>query len=327
MEDERLIRYGASWIQQLRIYFENMNEIIKRPVDGRISKRLVQAFGNNMNGDAVLICRYLSPQTPPPGVSCLNQVARFVSLIPFLEDWKSFGCASLDIWCTSQEFLDVGAGDWEEHGILLHNLIIWLQLKGATSDSASEEWYLVIGSGLPEGDTVYVMQKNTHSGDGGVSFWNPCTGDVFVASHKQSPLIDIGCILTAENIFANIQGDTSPHLLSYNVKDSSIWRPFFQDPSAQMDDWCVGCSCVCNPGPSRISRPATLASIQDLHLRYDAPNIVHAEQIQVKLTEEIKVRPIICLSVSEYIKFCAEISPPMAYEFREPSLCKHFFQC
>jgi hypothetical protein len=31
-----------------------------------------------------------------------------------------------------------------------------------------------------------------------------------------------------------------------------------------------------------------LASIQDLHLRYDAPNIVHAEQIQVKLTEEIK---------------------------------------
>ncbi len=327
MEDERLIRYGASWIQQLRIYFENMNEIIKRPVDGRISKRLVQAFGNNMNGDAVLICRYLSPQTPPPGVSCLNQVARFVSLIPFLEDWKSFGCASLDIWCTSQEFLDVGAGDWEEHGILLHNLIIWLQLKGATSDSASEEWYLVIGSGLPEGDTVYVMQKNTHSGDGGVSFWNPCTGDVFVASHKQSPLIDIGCILTAENIFANIQGDTSPHLLSYNVKDSSIWRPFFQDPSAQMDDWCVGCSCVCNPGPSRISRPATLASIQDLHLRYDAPNIVHAEQIQVKLTEEIKVRPIICLSVSEYIKICAEISPPMAYESREPSLCKHFFQC
>ena len=170
-------------------------------------------------------------------------------------------------------------------------------------------------------------QKNTHSGDGGVSFWNPCTGDVFVASHKQSPLIDIGCILTAENIFANIQGDTSPHLLSYNVKDSSIWRPFFQDPSAQRDDWCIGCSCVCNPGPSRISRPATLASIQDLHLRYDAPNIVHAEQIQVKLTEEIKVRPIICLSVSEYIKFCAEISPSMAYEFREPSLCKHFFQC
>ena len=119
-------------------------------------------------------------------------------------------------------------------------------------------------------------------------FLNPCTGDVFVASHKQSPLIDIGCILTAENIFANIQGDTSPHLLSYNVKDSSIWRPFFQDPSAQRDDWCIGCSCVCNPGPSRISRPATLASIQDLHLRYDAPNIVHAEQIQVKLTEEIK---------------------------------------
>ena len=121
--------------------------------------------------------------------------------------------------------------------------------------------------------------------------------------------------------------DVYKRQLSYNVNDSSIWRPFFQDPSAQRDDWCIGCSCVCNPGPSRISRPATLASIQDLHLRYDAPNIVHAEQIQVKLTEEIKVRPIICLSVSEYIKFCAEISPPMAYEFREPSLCKHFFQC
>ena len=31
-----------------------------------------------------------------------------------------------DLWCTSQEFLDLGYGDWEEHAVLLANYFMWL---------------------------------------------------------------------------------------------------------------------------------------------------------------------------------------------------------
>jgi len=44
-----------------------------------------------------------------------------VSLIPQIEDNQAFAGQLPDLWCTSQEFLDLGAGDVEEHAILLCN--------------------------------------------------------------------------------------------------------------------------------------------------------------------------------------------------------------
>ena len=148
IEDSALIRYGVHWVQQLRLYLENICNVMKRPVNDRIPKRIIEVFGNNMHGDAILICQYMHPQRPPVGVDTYLKAARFVSLIPFLDDWQSFGCANLDVWCTSQEFLDIGAGDWEEHGILLHNLLWWLQLHGQFPNTAAETFHLIIGSGI-----------------------------------------------------------------------------------------------------------------------------------------------------------------------------------
>jgi coiled-coil and C2 domain-containing protein 2A len=51
----------------------------------------------------------------------IEKAARFVSLIPQIEDNQSFAGQLPDLWCTSQEFLDLGAGDVEEHAILLCN--------------------------------------------------------------------------------------------------------------------------------------------------------------------------------------------------------------
>ena len=291
LEEESLIRYGTNWIQQLRIFLENINEIVKRPVDGRIPKRVVTVFGNNMKGDAVLICRYLLPQNPPPGIDSLLRAARFVSLIPFLDDWQTFGCANLDVWCTSQEFLDIGAGDWEEHGILLHNFIWWLQIHANVLGSTNENIYLVIGSGIPEGNTVYVMQqsnaRSTRVADG-VTLWNACTGETYSATDSLCPLVDIGCILNVRNVFANLQGVMHPHLLTYEFDDNNCWRPFFSDPSRRTVDCCAGWVCVCNPGPTQISRPKTLTSVQEISLQYDGPDVIHAEKIQTELGDEIK---------------------------------------
>ena len=291
LEEEGLIRYGVNWVQQLRLFLENISDVVKRPVDSRIQNRLIEVFGNNMQGDAVLICRYLTPQQPPPGVDTSYRAARFVSLIPFLDDWQSFGCANLDVWCTSQEFLDIGAGDWEEHGILLHNFVWWLQLE-AKVPASSSDIFLVIGSGIPEGDTVYVMQRQQQYSalDGtGILLWNACTGHVFNALDRRCPLVDIGCVVTGENIHANLQGIRALHLLTYNFNDGELWRPFFAtkppNPIA-----CGGYVCVCNPGPVQMSRPVNLMSVQDQRLLYDAPDILYAEAIQSDLANEIKVR-------------------------------------
>jgi coiled-coil and C2 domain-containing protein 2A len=55
----------------------------------------------------------------------VRHCVHFVSLIPFLEDWQTF-MGEGDIWCTSQQFLDILAGDFEEHAVLLHNYLLYL---------------------------------------------------------------------------------------------------------------------------------------------------------------------------------------------------------
>ena len=313
LEEEKLISYGINWVQQLRIYLENISDVVKRPVDSHIPNRVIEVFGSNLQGDAVLICRYLKPQRPPPGVDTFERAARFVSLIPFLDDWQSFGCANLDIWCTSQEFLDIGAGDWEEHGILLHNFMWWLQLETDASTSIFD-LYLVIGSGIPEGNTIYVLQRdhNHASLDGGsVILWNACSGHAFSALDPRCPLVDIGCIVAAGNIHANLQGVRALHLLSYDFGDGEVWRPFFasRPPNTIV---CGNCVCMCNPGPVQMSRPSNLTSVQEYTLQYDAPDILRAEEIQNLITNEIKVLSVMLGSTHESL--CIGPSATMSRE-------------
>ena len=87
--------------------------------------------------------------TSLPVETQMLQLARFVGLIPFLDDFQLDGGNdedvdpdSLDVWClvyslywytstntdaehscrcTSSEFIDIMAGDWEEHATMLCN--------------------------------------------------------------------------------------------------------------------------------------------------------------------------------------------------------------
>ena len=69
----------------------------------------------------------------------VREVARFVSMIPFLDDWHVDG-ESTDMWCLSHEFLELRAGDWEEHAILLVNYILHLK-------KPQKDVYLLTGEG------------------------------------------------------------------------------------------------------------------------------------------------------------------------------------
>ena len=64
LEEEGLIRYGVNWVQQLRLFLENISDVVKRPVDSRIQNRLIEVFGNNMQGDAVLILSLIHISEP-----------------------------------------------------------------------------------------------------------------------------------------------------------------------------------------------------------------------------------------------------------------------
>jgi len=120
-EDQKLLDDGSKWLHDLRTKCKFKNSHIK-------------LFGESLNGTSVLLCRFLTPQKPPEDVVgnvvndlyAIERVARFVSMIPYVEDLGFFGAEMPDLFSTSQEFLDLGGGDYEEHAILLCNYFAYI---------------------------------------------------------------------------------------------------------------------------------------------------------------------------------------------------------
>ena len=92
-------------------------------------------MGTDIEGRSRLVCRYVTEEEPPLSLFDgdmvndlygIEKVARFVSLIPFLTDAQMFEGKAVDLWCTSKTFLDIQAGDWEEHAILLCNFFNYI---------------------------------------------------------------------------------------------------------------------------------------------------------------------------------------------------------
>ena len=92
------------------------------------------------------------------------------------------------MWCTSGQFLDILAGDWGEHAVLLWNYFQWLKVNGKWPGNRDDViFYLVIGRAIPEGNTVYVLQY--YPGDPRTAvFWNACTGHAYGAGDPRCPL-------------------------------------------------------------------------------------------------------------------------------------------
>jgi len=57
------------------------------------SPRIVKVFLENLRGESVFVCKYLTPLEPPPDIysgpddpKAIEKAARFVSLIPYMDD-------------------------------------------------------------------------------------------------------------------------------------------------------------------------------------------------------------------------------------------------
>lgn len=169
--DRPLVSYTQMWLQTIK------------DIGPHTKKRRYMLFGSNSDGLSVLICRYLKPLMPPPGVSTRRACIHIVSLLPFIPDSQAF-VGELDLWCTAAQAWQIMGGDEEEHATILYNYLYYLSLKargesekvvdkkqnetsrdrfylGYPSEEfiRHEELFLVLGEAIPEGNTVYVMMR------------------------------------------------------------------------------------------------------------------------------------------------------------------------
>jgi hypothetical protein len=54
----------------------------------------------------------------------------------YVSDAQSF-IGEVDLWCTNQQFWEIGAGDEEEHATMLYNYLYYIMSKKKTSTNAT----------------------------------------------------------------------------------------------------------------------------------------------------------------------------------------------
>nr|XP_011749884.1 coiled-coil and C2 domain-containing protein 2A isoform X3 [Macaca nemestrina] len=205
-EDEKLLQATEKFQAECALKFPN-RQCLTTVID--------------ISGKTVFITRYLKPLNPPQELlnvypnnlqATAELVARYVSLIPFLPDTVSFG-GICDLWSTSDQFLDLLAGDEEEHAVLLCNYFLSLGKKA----------WLLMGNAIPEGPTAYVLTWE----QGHYLIWNPCSGHFYGQFDTFCPLKNVGCLIGPDNIWFNIQRYDSPLRINFDVTKPKLWKSFF----------------------------------------------------------------------------------------------------
>lgn len=205
-ENEHLIHHAYFWQLELKKKFP---------------KREFKILATDLNGKKVFLTRYIRDQNMPTSFgidpmtalpNAMELASRYVSLIPYISDSVAFPDLC-DLWSTSDQFLQMLAGDEEEHAVLLCNYFLWLRKQA----------WLVIGTGIPEGSTTYVLSLH----QGVYNLWNAHTGEKFTVDDAYCPLQDIACLINGENIWANVQSSGQPYRMSFDLTKSKLWKPFF----------------------------------------------------------------------------------------------------
>lgn len=153
-----------------------------------------------------------------------------------------------DITCTSQEFLDLGSGDSEEHAMLLCNFFNFIDKdQGRQAPGKNYHSYIIYGEAIPDGACWYVLRRDIEHNF--VEIWNPMTAEVynfdliisparqvFGRANKQSmnqrtndpqcTMRKIWTIVGQENVWANIQKEEAPVLIRYDLENLKNWKPF-----------------------------------------------------------------------------------------------------
>ena len=118
-----------------------------------LTNRKINPLVADVTGKSVLMTRFFKSIKPPPELlesgdskASATSIAWFVSLIPYLPNNGLFPGLQ-DIWPTCDQILHMMVGSEIEHAMLLCNFFTTIGKKA----------FLVLGQGVPEGDTAYVL--------------------------------------------------------------------------------------------------------------------------------------------------------------------------
>ena len=222
--------------------------------NARRREKNIKLWGENLNGYSIFMPRFLTPLRPPGDPldeNAYQEAARYVALIPFKIDSQAFQDLP-DIWANCQEFLDLRAGDYEEHAILLCNYFNFIDREQKKTQFKN---YLVLGKGVPEGNTVYVLRRNTLSQE--VEIWNAIYGEPYFfkreimktnflcipckagtkmdpASSATCPLQQVNCVVSDENVWINKQAHENPLAVNFDLNNKRDWMPFLTYTSSPL---------------------------------------------------------------------------------------------
>lgn len=201
LESEEVILRAQAWLKKVRDMTKNVKE-----------KRRLLLMAAPTGGKPIVACRMVKRQAPPDGLEQKQQLVRFVSMIPNASDAQVFDTL-VGMWCTSQEFLRLNAGDDEEHALLLCNYFKYIGIDA----------YVVLGYDYINGKTAFVATKEANK----ITLYDPLSGLKWSTKDRDCLLYSVGMIFNDENVWANIQNEAAPFSIDWNMHNPKKWYPFF----------------------------------------------------------------------------------------------------
>uniref|UniRef100_A0A6I8PHA0 Coiled-coil and C2 domain containing 2B n=1 Tax=Ornithorhynchus anatinus TaxID=9258 RepID=A0A6I8PHA0_ORNAN len=183
------------------------------------NRRIVTVVFND-EGRYILAPRYIRALNPPQPLldvflndlnATLALLARFVSLIPCTAD-PSEGNGSLEIWMTSEHCISMAIGNKEEHAVLLCNYFLYLKKKA----------WVLLGTSVLEGQVAYVITQESDE----YLLWNPLTGRCYRQFDSFCPLQSADCLIDEENVWFNIQPNSTPMAITFDHSKEGLWKQF-----------------------------------------------------------------------------------------------------
>lgn len=140
-----VVSYAQEWRKELDNVIETASH-----------KHLYDVLVPGSNGKTWLIHRFLQSQAPPQSCKSSHyRCSHYVSLLPIITKWPSLKSLkqSYNLSLSSQKFLDLLAGNWTEHAVLLANYFSHL-FDEEKEETAKLDVYLMIGSTINESRVV-----------------------------------------------------------------------------------------------------------------------------------------------------------------------------
>ncbi|KAG4068603.1 hypothetical protein HA402_004944 [Bradysia odoriphaga] len=176
--------------------------------------RCQDPFVSLSNGKRVCITRLVGAIDIPFEHNNIAEflIRRFVSMIPVLQIGDF--CTKLKgIWLTNDQIMTILTASAKDLGVLLCCYYLSLGYRA----------YLVLGNAFPNGDTTFVLIKE----NGEFVLVDPFTGKKYPANDINCTLTKVYCLISHENVWANIQKENRVYMTNFEVSSTAFWRPCF----------------------------------------------------------------------------------------------------